>query len=864
MVDLSHVLAAHIYAELLETHRLQRLLRQRITQRDVLQTQVAQIQQITRLAEEVERSGRILARLVHFGQTRIPGFRVVRSPVVGLVRIVGTLREVPTRNHHRTGCPVVALAYALEEDTEVDTLPVQAEAEIVLVARRGVTDAAPVTVISHGLVAPRDLAVTVQVHVLHIARAVLVAVTVRALEIGLRSDTRHQVALAVKIVLLEQTVGREAPNLTYDLALVVAAVQHRSLLARVLGHNSQSVRHTGRSRDLQSVLELMVVVNREFPTVGHQLGCVLIRRRCAVGRRHLCTADDHAVIDAAEDIEAGAQVVAEETEISTEVHGLDGLPSETLGNSARQRESQLVHVVHDPARVGRTDDGAEHVVADILVAGRTVRSTQFGETPPRLQCLPPVLLAGHPANRTRGEEAPQLVFRETARTVQTAVQLNQITVLVRVVDTSEETQDRPCAVRTVHIVVARGQADLRLGLIQQTALLGVHVVDIFVLDIHTHESLELVRVFPRMLVFEHGVAGVVLTFVVVEINLVTTAGSPVVSERQRGVPELPTAYFTTALGDVLVVQVEAVVDIQSQVLEEGDGTSYRSTHIVLDVAVHAGCGGLGDRVVERITLIGAVRHDSRPTVQVVQRIVAGRTEVERLLQIGAGVQHLRANLEPFGHFALDIGVHRVTFVVVRIDLDHTALAHIAQTDVVVGLALLTTHAQVVLLREGKILHVHVRSVPRAVEIGVTRDNLKVTTQHHLVAQVHVAVLLVPFPHALDGGCVPYQTAGVLEHHRTRLAALTCLQGHLSTYVRLGHLGQYGRRSPAEVVRVVDLEIAIRLRTVLRRDQDHTESTARTVDRRRGSVLQNRDIGDIVCVDHRDIRDLHSVHQDQRL
>ena len=112
-----------------------------------------------------------------------------------------------------------------------------------------------------------------------------------------------------------------------------------------------------------------------------------------------------------------------------------------------------------------------------------------------------------------------------------------------------------------------------------------------------------------------------------------------------------------------------------------------------------------------MSLIGAIRHDSRPAVEVVQRIVISRIEVERFLEVRAGIEHLGAHLKPLEYFRLYARVERVTLVAVGVDLHDTVLASIAQANVVVRLAGRATDVEVVLLREAIVVHVHLGRIP---------------------------------------------------------------------------------------------------------------------------------------------------------
>ena len=190
---------------------------------------------------------------------------------------------------------------------------------------------------------------------------------------------------------------------------------------------------------------------------------------------------------------------------------------------------------------------------------------------------------------------------------------------------------------TVDELVASGQTDLGLRLVEQVTFLGIDVLVIVILDVVTSKDAELMRIVPCVLITQHSVTRMVLSAVVVRVDLVACAGSPVVGQCHTAAPEVPSAYRTTALHVVTVGEVEGIIHIQGEARQESDGCTYRSTCVVTLVAVHVCSSGFCHRITERMSLIGAVRHDCRPAVEVIQGIVTCRIEVERFGKISAGV-----------------------------------------------------------------------------------------------------------------------------------------------------------------------------------------------------------------------------------
>ena len=103
-----------------------------------------------------------------------------------------------------TANPKVALAHALEEHVEIETLVGCSERETVLVVGQEVTNHLLVAMVFNGVVAVSDFSITVNILIFHVARTEFKVV---ALVFTLRCDARFQFPVAVEVVSLEQAVG---------------------------------------------------------------------------------------------------------------------------------------------------------------------------------------------------------------------------------------------------------------------------------------------------------------------------------------------------------------------------------------------------------------------------------------------------------------------------------------------------------------------------------------------------------------------------------------------------------------------------------------------------------------------------------
>ena len=150
---------------------------------------------------------------------------------------------------------------------------------------------------------------------------------------------------------------------------------------------------------------------------------------------------------------------------------------------------------------------------------------------------------------------------------------------------------------------------------------------------------------------------------------------------------------------------------------------------------------------------------------------------------------------------------------------------------------------------------------RCVVLVVTTVNIGLT---QLTCIVIIEVVVQPVLHRIQQLRVVHteclrviQTVGVLVSQHSEL--------HSGDHVVAGSvLRQVDRLLPSEVSRIGNLCTILNLRTVLRGDQYNTVSTTGTVDRSRSSVLQNRDVSNVVGVNERKVADLNTVQQDQRL
>ena len=345
MVEREEVLKRHISPDLTEANLPQKLLRKRVSKRDVLDSEIGHIQQILALH---------LHREAGVGSAEVPGARIegvgaVLSPVIGGegLRESAFLCAV-ARNGKLSASPDLALADTLEEDGEVESLPICAESETILVARGCVADHHAVSRISVRAGSGRDVAISVNVHELHVARAAHKLVTVLELNLidrvfrGLlvggvdRAPIDHvdpfdpAVSTIDEIVLLEETIR----DITVDVTIAAAGrvgvaeqtILPRSLPVRAFCDLGRGVGEGSGEVDSKAIGEPVAEIERDFPTVGAEVAVVALRRGVSECRRKGLARDYHILGVPAVPVERETDAVVPESEVRSEVKGLDHLP----------------------------------------------------------------------------------------------------------------------------------------------------------------------------------------------------------------------------------------------------------------------------------------------------------------------------------------------------------------------------------------------------------------------------------------------------------------------------------------------------------------------------------------------------------
>ena len=192
---------------------------------------------------------------------------------------------------------------------------------------------------------------------------------------------------------------------------------------------------------------------------------------------------------------------------------------------------------------------------------------------------------------------------------------------------------------------------------------------------------------------------------------------------------------------------------------------------------------------------------------------------------------------------------------VRVEVGKALVVAVTGGHVVVGLAGGTLDRERVVLRRGRLVEIDVLHIP----VSIVTEFVVVVTEDHLAIRGLLAVFLLPAGSHFD-------EVVAVEVHTEELGSVT------GTVVGLGHGGhlldhgrivrQVGSLAPAEVVVVAHLHAVAGL-SALGGDQHHTESSARTVDRGGGGILQDGDRCDVLRVEVGQVVDRNAVDHVER-
>ena len=508
----------------------------------------------------------------------------------------------------------------------------------------------------------------------------------------------------------------------------------------------------------------------------------------------------------------------------------------------------------------------EIVVADLLVAQRTVGKTDFQIVHRLAQRLEERLLADAVGRRERGEEAVTLAAREARGAVVAAVDLEEVLAPVIVGRPVEEAHDGVFVAAAVEREVggALGQVEVRKLLRQQAVVGRREVAVILGLVVITGDQRQVVFLGEGPVVGSVNVGHII---VLIPDDLLVFVGEAAFGFGHHLARILRILDVDAA---VVVVQitlrvaeigldVEIPVQLERGFERRGDllGLLVAEALALLHhgvVAVHHVVGrGLRHRSMRHGRSVGIHRHERR------QRMQRGLAEIVVLVLVSV-IPVIR--LEEFGVAGdgqprLDLGLQ---FHAEIVGLEHVGF------EPVDALLLVVTSADHVGQRLGTALDVDVVVPRRAAVVVEIVIPVEVGQIDILLAAVAVVgddprtrrifgLVVAPLPERLVIGLGVGGVGRVLGRHHEEV-------GDLGRIVAAGFVIGRGRRAGHGEITVVRHLGLFVIPPALGRDQNDAERAAGTVDRGRGGVFQHRDRLDVVRVDTVGIG-LHAVDQNQR-
>ena len=286
------------------------------------------------------------------------------------------------------------------------------------------------------------------------------------------------------------------------------------------------------------------------------------------------------------------------------------------------------------------------------------------------------------------------------------------------------------------------------------------------------------------------------------------------------------------------------------------------TGIIIGVAIRSQIGTVGSQ-----TTVGtAEREEGRETHGVVEQAhgAVGSLVAVRIAEGLLHIHNLGTHVQPLGHLGIrgKVGVVTLDIVVVCI-AERGLFLVVTQADVVTGVTGVSCNTQVVLLLESGLEEFLVR-IGNTIIVRRSIDDFPVTA------------IYIGLVQGLAGSGVEPGSdlvGHVLEIHTESLDIGTIgIQLGGNTFLQLGQdaflvrdvLRKTHRRIPGEVVGIGNRCAVFHAGTVLARDEDHTESSTRTVDGSGSRILQHGDALDVVRVHEGEVRNLHTVEEDQRV
>ena len=849
-----------------------------ITDLQILETDIRRILEVTRLrlvvtavlATAVERRTGIVGIGVRLHDTALHEERVLVTPKIEVLGqgsrpcIVG----VGTPEIGRT-LPVVALHHALEEDTQIHTVPCGIEVDTELVTRGTVAQHLEVAVVLHRAFACGDTPIAVEVGIHNITCApartegglpltgfggeitvVVEVVLVQLVEVGIHLLLR-----------LRDTHRLVPPDITDFLTGYVLVDRARGI-ARVAGNHRLCVGEQKLRAIGKAVAETVLPSDFELPTIGFEVGIVGFGRGVTEDRRQFDRSAHH--IDGVTGIvvERTREAVVKERPVETDVPVAHLFPRQFGSDSGRDSDgSGFLSVLEPCASIdGRRESQIGRIpTVGVLVAEFAVRTTYLEGADGMLVGFHKRLFGNVPTERNRRIKIPAQFAAVAGRTIVAEVCLQKVTTEIVVVETPEETGSTPRVAATIRReffllpllctrVPHQPRSQVYLRMVRRDKSVSRNAILLLpkVLCLRTEHKAEIVRVVHAEVVGSAEVSD----NVIFTITLLRDGGGGDVLADRLPIDVAVVGRERVGFG---VLRTETIVEIADDepVLERFKSERELLIEVVGYLVVLPTLQEIatGPYIGIKVAVV-VIEREIRPVLAsevLIETIVHSR----RLGIVLADKTCAIADLEPVGKVGIQFACTAETLQVLLAEIEQTLLFHIVERDIVVYFLVAAVGGEVMFLREIVIFEEYV--VPVVVGIGSVERVLPLCSALGERQNGGYLALLV-VQDTLDGLIGKLDGVHIVGGIACRLVVVL----GKGVGVHLVHLDD--RRTPTEVVVVVDLRLACL--TVLGGNQNHTERRTRTIDRRSRSIFQHGDILYILRVDGVEVA-LHTVNQDKR-
>ena len=304
---------------------------------------------------------------------------------------------------------------------------------------------------------------------------------------------------------------------------------------------------------------------------------------------------------------------------------------------------------------------------------------------------------------------------------------------------------------------------------------------------------------------------------------------------------------------------EGIVGIEGQTVLEVNLSKRTKTHVVgLLVSVASGFAETDEltAIILLAIFVGDVAVRAKEWTPAPYILVRTLTLHVRIVKRTVVVVGAHTHLQPVGSLGRYVGSHVIVLNLVRIEVHQVLALVVVSTDVEVGLTRNTWNREVVVLWWSGVVENDTRNIP----VSIVAILVIVVAEHHFaVTALSVAMLLDPVVHTgLELFAVEIHTK---QFTSITLAAVSVDEGlNLSRNVRI--FWSAGCLAPSKVVLVRNLHMVLLL-TSLGGNQNHTESSASTIDRAWCSILKHWNAFNVVAVDKWEVVNRHTVHDVER-